>query len=109
MRKKRPGYKLLGYNYTNETLIVQICINKEEMKQIKTIIDKDEVKRRDNESNKVRQKAKRRNKDGLTKREQAKLKKVETIKKLKEKGISYRKIAKELSISLSTVVRYIKE
>lgn len=109
VRKNRPGYKLLGYNYTNETLIEQLCINKEEMKQLKTIIDKGEVKRRDNESNKARQKAKRRNKDGLTKREQAKLKKVEAIKELKEKGYTQRQIANKLNLGIATVKRYYKE
>lgn len=99
-------YKRGGYNYTNKSLIDKLNITEEEMKYLITIISKKEVKRRNNERTKESQKAKRRNKKGLTKREQAKLDKIEAIKELRDKGLTQREIAKKLGVDIRTVKRY---
>lgn len=90
-----------GYNYKNATLIELLNITKEEMMGLNTIIDAEEKRRRDKEN----KKASRRNGDGETKREMLKEKRKNEINDLKKEGLSYRKIAKELDISLSTVYR----
>ncbi|MBU3217428.1 hypothetical protein [Clostridium estertheticum] len=91
-KKNRSGYKYKGYNYKNTTLIGLLNIIEDEMKILKTIINTKEIKRRDQE--------------GLTKREKAKLEKIEAIKKLKEKGLIYAQIAKELKFSINTIKKY---
>src|SRR3712207_3852582 len=48
LKSKRKQYKLLGYNYTNKTLIDILCITEEEMRELITIISEKEVKRRTN-------------------------------------------------------------
>lgn len=75
------------------------------MKILETIIGKKEVKRRNNERTKKKQKAKRRNKDGLTKRQEKKLNKEKKIKKLLSKGFGVREISRKLDINVSTVSR----
>ncbi|MPQ33944.1 MarR family transcriptional regulator [Clostridium estertheticum] len=104
-KKNRSGYKYKGYNYKNTTLIGLLNIIEDEMKVLKTIINTNEIKRRDN----VYQKVKRRDKDGLTKREKAKLEKIEAIKKLKEKGLTQKVIAKQLGITQQSVSKLLKE
>lgn len=105
--KDRPSgtYKCGGYNYKNNTLIEKLNIIDEEMKILETIIGKKEVKRRNNERTKKKQKAKRRNKDGLTKRQEKKLNKEKKIKKLLSKGFGVREISRKLDINVSTVSR----
>lgn len=105
--KDRPSgtYKCGGYNYKNDTLIEKLNITDEEMKILETIIGKKEVKRRNNERTKKKQKAKRRNKDGLTKRQEKKLNKEKKIKKLLSKGFGVREISRKLDINVSTVSR----
>ncbi|KEI08518.1 replication protein [Clostridium novyi] len=109
-KSKRKQYKLLGYNYTNKTLIDILCIIEEEMKHFKTIISEKEVKRRTNirtnEHNKKKFKKLRRNENGLTKREQEKQDKIQAVKELKDKGLMQKEIAKILKISIPTVKRY---
>ncbi|NSJ92648.1 response regulator transcription factor [Coprococcus sp. MSK.21.13] len=58
-----------------------------------------EVKRRDNEKNKVRQNAKRRNEFGLTTRQQEKLDKISKVKELYSKGLTQKEIANKLGIT----------
>ncbi|MCB2356893.1 helix-turn-helix domain-containing protein [Clostridium estertheticum] len=108
-KKNRSGYKYKGYNYKNTTLIGLLNIVEDEMKVLKTIINTKEIKRRDNNQSKVRQKAKYRNEDGLTKRQQSKLEKVKVIKELKVQGLTCREIAARVQVNLSTVSRYLKE
>ena len=95
VKKGRKQYKLLGYNYKNETLIELLCITKEEMRELRTIIDRDETKRRTNirtnEHNKEKFKKQRRNKQGLTLREQKKLERINEIKKLLNKGLTQKR------------------
>ncbi|MBU3130573.1 helix-turn-helix domain-containing protein [Clostridium tagluense] len=105
-KKNKTGYKYKGYNYKNITLIGLLNIIEEEMRFLKTIINTKEVKRRNNNHNKVKFKEKRRDEKGLTKREKDKLEKIESIKKLKEKGMTYTQIAKELKISINTIKKY---
>ena len=105
-KKNRKGYKYKGYNYKNTTLIGLLNISEEEMRLLKTIINIKEVKRRDNEKSKIRQKVKYRDEEGLTKREKAKLEKIKAIKKLRKEGLTYAQIANKLSISINTVKKY---
>ncbi|MCW6108686.1 DNA-binding response regulator, partial [Clostridium sporogenes] len=98
-------YKRGGYNYKNDTLIEKLNITDEEMKIFETIISKKEVRRRDNQKNKIRQKAKRRNEKGLTKRQQEKLNKESKIKELIKKGYNKAEIARELNLNKSTITR----
>ncbi|MBY6939380.1 DNA-binding response regulator, partial [Clostridium botulinum] len=85
--------------------IEKLNITDEEMKTLETIIGKKEVKRRDNQKNKIRQKAKRRNEKGLTKRQQEKLNKENKIKELLSKGFGVREISRKLDINVSAVSR----
>lgn len=99
------SYSRGGYNYKNQTLIEKLNIIDEEMKTLETIISKKEVKRRDNEKNKVRQKAKRRNEKGLTKRQQEKLNKEKKIRELLLEGLNKTQIAKKLNMNRTTMYR----
>ncbi|MCB2289445.1 DNA-binding response regulator [Clostridium sp. CS001] len=104
-KKNRSGYKYKGYNYKNTTLIGLLNILEEEMRHLKTIINKNEIKRRNNNSHKV----KRRDEEGLTKRQLEKLENIREVKELKDKGLSQNEIARMLNIGISTVKRYYKE
>lgn len=94
-----------GYWYKNETLIEKLNITEQEQEQLETIIGQQEKYKR---NNKRRAKAIR-NENGLTKKQQElqdiKIKIVE----LKEQGLSLRKIAKELEITLGKVQRCMKK
>lgn len=92
-------YKRGGYNYKNEKLIKLLNITEEEMKHLKTIINKNEIERR----NKEYKKARRRNEEGLTLRQQQKMEKIKAVEELRLKGLSIRKISKELNISIGAV------
>ena len=109
VKKDRKRFKLLGYNYKNETLIELLCITEEEMRELRTIIDKKEARRRTNIRTNEIHKSKRRDENGLTKREKLKLEKVKSIEKLKNKGMPYSKIAEELAISINTVKKYVSK
>ncbi|WP_231169921.1 hypothetical protein [Clostridium botulinum] len=113
LKNKRKQYKLLGYNYTNKTLIDIICITEEEMKHFITIISEKEVKRRTNirtnEHNKEKFKKLRRNENGLTKRQQEKQDKIKAVKELKDKGLMQKEIAKVLKVTQQYVSKILKE
>ncbi|MFT5875650.1 MAG: hypothetical protein ACI8WT_004644 [Clostridium sp.] len=108
-KKNRSGYKYKGYNYKNTTLIKLLNIIEEEMRILKTIINGKEIKRRNNQSHKVKQKAKYRDEEGLTKREKAKLEKIKVIQKLKAQGLTQKVIAKEIGITQQAISKLLKE
>lgn len=95
-------YKRGGYNYKNETLISLLNITDDEMKVLITIIGPQEKKRRQL----VKERALRRNEEGLTKREQQKQDTIRAIQELKEQGLSQSKVSKELGKGIATVKRY---
>ena len=95
------------YKYTNTKLIEILDITLEEQMHLKTIISGKEKYRRCADEKKAKQKAKRRNENGLTKKQQE-MKDLKTeIKELKDKGNSVREIAKILGISKSKVGRLV--
>lgn len=96
-------YKRGGYNYKNETLIEKLYITQEEMKELETIINDVEVKRRNNNRTKEAKKLKARNENGLTTREQSKQDNINNIKLLREDGYKLGEIAQKLNLSISTV------
>jgi len=98
------SYMWGGYKYRNSTLISKLGITPEEETKLSTIISKGEILRRKN----IREKASRRNTGGLTKREQEKADKIEQIMNLRKQDKTQAEIAAELSISLSTVKKYIR-
>lgn len=98
------SYSRGGYNYKNTTLIKLLGIIGEEEGQLITIISKKEKRNRDNN----RKREQRRNAEGLTKREEEKLEKVNKVKELREKGLSYTQISNKLGINRKTVINYAK-
>ena len=99
-----------GYWYKNKTLVEKLNITEEEQKELKTIINEKEKYRRcateKNAKNKERQKAKRRNKIGLTSREQKKQDLIRQIKELRKKGLIQTDVAKKLNKSIRTIKQY---
>lgn len=94
-----------GYWYKNETLIERLEITEHEQRELKTIIGTDIKYERNNE----RRKRNRRNEEGLTPK-QAELKELNSkVIELKEQGLSLRKIAEELNITLGKVQRVLKK
>ncbi|MBU5323576.1 LuxR C-terminal-related transcriptional regulator [Sarcina ventriculi] len=103
------------YKYKNETLINLLEITEEEQKEMKTIISKDEYKRRDreyqkkkydSEKAKIEYKNKLRKEGKLTKKEELELRK-KKIKSLREKGFKNKAISQKLNITQKTLERYI--
>ena len=103
------------YKYKNETLINLLEIIDEEQKEMKTIISKDEYKRRDreyqkkkydSEKAKIEYKNKLRKEGKLTKKEELELRK-KKIKSLREKGFKNKAISQKLNITQKTLERYI--
>ena len=106
------------YKYKNETLINLLEITDEEQKEMKTIISKDEYRRRDREYQKKNykydsEKAKEKYKDKLkqtgkiTKKEEISLRR-EKIKDLLGKGLNQKEIYTQLNISKRTCINDIK-
>lgn len=111
-----------AYIYTNKTIIEELKITEEEQSHLSTIIGVVEKKVRKDKRNKVyyeenkidinlKKKEKYQEKlkaDGkLSRAEQNKIKRAE-IKSLLEQGLSQRKIAEKMGISLKTVVKHIQ-
>ncbi len=94
-----------GYWYKNDTLIERLEISKSEQKHMKTIIDTDEKYDRKN----MKRRNSRRNEEGLTKKQAELIKLKEQVDKLKNDGMSLRKIAVEVEISLAKVQRLLKK
>lgn len=97
-------YSRGGYNYSNKTLIKELNITQDEMKQLETIIDQKEKVRRNAEY----KKAKRRNEDGLTARVASKEEKIKKVNELYSKGYKQKEIAEQLDLSKGLVTRYLK-
>lgn len=102
------AYRDKKYKYTNTKLIEILAITQEEQQHLNTIINNKEKYRRCAEEKKAKQKAKRRNKNGLTKREQDKKDKINKIKQLKNQGLNNNQIALKLGVNRSTVSKYLK-
>ena len=108
------------YKYKNETLINLLEISEEEQKEMKTIISKDEYKRRKrlrNNKSYNSEKAKEKYKDKLkesgkiTKEEEISQRRIK-IKDLLAKGLKQKDICLKLNISKDTYLRdrkYLKE
>lgn len=97
-----------GYWYKNETLIERLDITEAEQKHMKTIIGTEEKYSRRRDKDREYQRAKRRNKNGLTKKQQE----LEDLKyqvlELRKEGLSMQKIADKLNINKTKVVRLCK-
>lgn len=89
--------------FTNKTLIKKFNITSEEERFMKSIISKEEVKRRKN----IRRRKDRRDINGLTKRAKAKLEKEMKIKELivSDPKITKSEVARILNLNKSTITR----
>ena len=108
------------YKYKNETLINLLQISDDEQREMKTIISKEEYKRRDreyqkknydSEKAKEKYKSKLKKKGKITKEEEISLRRVK-IKDLLGKGLKQKGICTQLNISKDTYLRdrkYLKE
>ena len=101
-------YSHKGYNYTNAKLIKMLGITEDEMKEMKTIISK-KVKL---DRQFAKEKAARRNDEGLTPKQKEKKDRQEKILSLAEQGLSIMEIVKETGLSrfiISRDIKYLKE
>jgi len=98
-------YKRGGYNYKNETLISLLNIIEDEMRVLITIIGPGEKLRRQL----IKEKAARRNEEGLTKKQLEKRDRREEVKKLYEMGYKQIEIAEKLGVNKRTILRDFKE
>lgn len=100
LKEKANGtYKRGGYNYTSKKLIKLLEITEDEQKQLTTLIDKKEKYDRNNKRRTPR------NEKGLTKKQQELADFKIKVLDLKEQGLSLRKIADKLDITLGKVQR----
>ena len=94
-----------GYKFTNKYIINALDLEEQEQGQLLTIIS---TRVKYDRKNKKRNEA-RRNEEGLTPK-QAELKELNSkVVELKEQGLSLRKIAEELNITLGKVQRVLKK
>lgn len=92
-----------GYKFTNKYIINALDLEEHEQRQLKTIISTEEKYRRKNEKRTPR------NEEGLTPK-QAELQELKIkVLELKDQGLSLRKIAEELNITLGKVQRVLKK
>lgn len=99
------SYARGGYNYTNAKLIKIFHTTQDEMKHMKTIINESEKKRRKND----KERAQRRNEDGLTPKQLEKKLRLEEVKALHESGLNQVQIADKLGLTRRTIVNDIKK
>lgn len=92
-----------GYKFTNKYIINALDLKEQEQRKLITIISTEEKYRRNNERRTPR------NEEGLTPK-QAELKELNSkVVELKEQGLSLRKIAEQLNITLGKVQRVLKK
>ena len=94
------------YRWRNDTLVDRLSITGEEASQLKTILPKDEARRRDAERQRARRRAR-----GSQPREdhlQAVAERRAEVARLKADGLSVRAIAAQLGVSLGTVSNDLK-
>jgi hypothetical protein len=100
------GYPGAGYNISNEKLIRWLDITEDEQKQLKTIIGRKEKQRRDTEATREQRRA-----AGVLPRDQyearAAKRRVEA-QKLRQEGMSFRKIGEALGCSEGEIRRLLK-
>ena len=89
------------YYYKSQTIIDYLGIQPDEeiLMGLKGIVSNTEHKRRDNEANKIRQKAKYRNEEGLTNQEVIRRNDFILWARMELQGFSYKAMAKELGYS----------
>ena len=99
------------YKYKNETLINLLEILDEEQKEMKTIISKEEYKRRNNQYNKKKYREQLKAQGKLTEKEKISQRRIK-IKDLLREGLKQKDICLQLDISKDTYLRdrkYLKE
>ena len=94
------------YRYKNDTLIELLEITEYEETKMRTIISKNEYKRRKNIRNKKAYQEKLKLEDKMSKKEELKQTR-EKIKSLRAKGLKNKEISKELNIPIKTLERHI--
>lgn len=93
------------YNFKNETIIDWLDIQEDEMEDLKTIISKHNRKNRQLK----RERADRRNINGLTSREQFKADNLKIVSELLNKGYRQKDIVIKTGLTKGTVSKYAKE
>ena len=102
------AYENKLYKYTNTKLIEILDITLEEQQHLITIISGKEKYRRCAEEKKAKQKAKRRNEQGLTKKQQELQDLKLEVEKLSNEGFNNTQIANKLNIDRAKVRRLLK-
>ena len=108
-KSAQKAYVDKKYKYTNTKLIEILDITLEEQMHLKTIISGKEKYRRCADEKKAKQKAKRRNENGLTKKQQELQDLKIKILALKEQNLSNRAIGRKLEISETKVRNILKK
>lgn len=103
------AYENKLYKYTNAKLIKILDITLEEQQHLITIISGKEKYRRCAEEKKAKQKAKRRNEQGLTKKQQELQDLKLEIEKLNKEGFNNTQISNKLNIDRAKVRRLLKK
>lgn len=110
--KNKPSVKKFFYQgksgvyiYSNKKLIQLLKITQEEMKDLATIINREEKLRRKNE----KRRQSRLNENGLNSRQQAKVDKILLVGELIEKGFKNKDVVDKLALTKGTVSKYSKE
>ena len=94
-----------AYIYSNKKLILDLKIEQEEMKSLRTIFNSEEKMRRKNENRRLA----RLNENGLKLRQQNKVDNVLAVGELLDKGFRNKEITEMLFLTKGTVSKYAKE